>query len=82
VGRVIDVHTHILPGLDDGARTLEESVAMASHADVSDDASSRLIAHSPPTCRVLFGRSASWSSIHGFACLSGQQKESDPAFKP
>src|SRR5213080_4939527 len=32
VGRVIDLHTHILPGLDDGARTLEESVAMARSA--------------------------------------------------
>ncbi len=29
---VIDLHTHILPGLDDGARTLEESVAMARSA--------------------------------------------------
>jgi protein-tyrosine phosphatase len=25
---MIDIHSHILPGLDDGARTLEESVAM------------------------------------------------------
>jgi protein-tyrosine phosphatase len=29
---VIDLHTHILPGLDDGARTLDESVAMARSA--------------------------------------------------
>jgi protein-tyrosine phosphatase len=29
---VIDLHTHILAGLDDGARTLEESVAMARSA--------------------------------------------------
>ncbi|MEP6976772.1 MAG: CpsB/CapC family capsule biosynthesis tyrosine phosphatase [Thermoleophilia bacterium] len=29
---MIDLHTHILPGLDDGARTLEESVAMARAA--------------------------------------------------
>jgi protein-tyrosine phosphatase len=29
---VIDLHTHILPGLDDGPRTLEESVAMARSA--------------------------------------------------
>ncbi len=27
--RMIDIHTHILPGLDDGPRTLDESVAMA-----------------------------------------------------
>ncbi len=26
---MIDIHTHILPGIDDGAETLEESVAMA-----------------------------------------------------
>ena len=26
---MIDLHTHILPGLDDGARTLEDAVAMA-----------------------------------------------------
>jgi len=25
---VIDIHSHVLPGLDDGARTMEESVAM------------------------------------------------------
>jgi protein-tyrosine phosphatase len=29
---MIDLHTHILPGLDDGARTLEESVKMAEMA--------------------------------------------------
>lgn len=29
---MIDVHTHILPGLDDGAETLEESVRMAGIA--------------------------------------------------
>jgi protein-tyrosine phosphatase len=29
---VLDLHTHILPGLDDGARTLEKSVAMARTA--------------------------------------------------
>ncbi len=27
--RVIDLHTHVLPGLDDGAATLDDSVAMA-----------------------------------------------------
>jgi protein-tyrosine phosphatase len=26
---VIDIHSHILPGIDDGARTIEEAVAMA-----------------------------------------------------
>jgi len=29
VAAVIDLHTHILPALDDGARTLDESLAMA-----------------------------------------------------
>jgi Capsular polysaccharide biosynthesis protein len=28
---MVDIHSHILPGLDDGAQTLEESVAMAAH---------------------------------------------------
>ena len=26
---MIDLHSHILPGIDDGAKTLEESLAMA-----------------------------------------------------
>src|SRR5256885_1189162 len=29
---MIDLHTHVLPGVDDGARSLEESVAMARAA--------------------------------------------------
>lgn len=29
---MIDIHTHILPGLDDGAKTLEESLVMAAMA--------------------------------------------------
>ena len=29
---MIDLHSHVLPGLDDGARDLEESVAMARAA--------------------------------------------------
>lgn len=29
---LIDLHTHVLPGLDDGARTLEESIAIARAA--------------------------------------------------
>ncbi len=30
---MIDIHTHILPGLDDGARTLEESIEMCRMSD-------------------------------------------------
>lgn len=29
---MIDLHCHILPGVDDGARSLEDSVAMAQKA--------------------------------------------------
>lgn len=29
---MIDIHSHILPGLDDGAATIEEAIAMASCA--------------------------------------------------
>lgn len=32
VGNVIDIHCHILPGVDDGARTLEDSIQMAKAA--------------------------------------------------
>jgi protein-tyrosine phosphatase len=41
---VIDLHTHILPGLDDGARTLDESIAMA-RAAVADGI--RVVAATP-----------------------------------
>src|SRR5947208_5095951 len=41
---VIDLHTHILPGLDDGPRTLEESVSMA-RAAVADGV--RMVAATP-----------------------------------
>lgn len=33
---MVDLHAHILPGLDDGAQTLEESLEMASLAVASD----------------------------------------------
>lgn len=29
---MIDLHSHILPGIDDGAKTLEDAVAMAKHS--------------------------------------------------
>lgn len=40
--RMIDLHCHILPGLDDGARTLEESVEMAKIAE--EDGIERIVA--------------------------------------
>jgi protein-tyrosine phosphatase len=41
---VIDLHTHILPGFDDGARTLQDSISMA-RAAVSDGV--RIVAATP-----------------------------------
>lgn len=32
IQNIIDIHSHILPGLDDGARTLEETMETLSHA--------------------------------------------------
>ncbi len=29
---LIDIHAHILPGIDDGARNIEESIEMAAMA--------------------------------------------------
>ncbi|WP_198263918.1 CpsB/CapC family capsule biosynthesis tyrosine phosphatase [sulfur-oxidizing endosymbiont of Gigantopelta aegis] len=29
---MIDIHSHLLPGIDDGAKTLDEAVALAYHA--------------------------------------------------
>ncbi|TAK33908.1 MAG: hypothetical protein EPO21_11320 [Chloroflexota bacterium] len=39
---MIDLHTHILPGLDDGAETLEDSIRMAQVA--AEDGITRLVA--------------------------------------
>jgi protein-tyrosine phosphatase len=39
---MIDLHCHILPGLDDGARNLEEAVEMAKIAE--DDGTERIVA--------------------------------------
>ena len=34
---MIDIHTHILPGLDDGSQTLSDSLEMAELALESDE---------------------------------------------
>jgi protein-tyrosine phosphatase len=34
-GLMVDIHSHILPGVDDGARTMEESVEMLKLAAAS-----------------------------------------------
>jgi len=28
---MIDIHSHILPGIDDGTKTIDDSIAMAKH---------------------------------------------------
>jgi protein-tyrosine phosphatase len=39
---LVDIHTHVLPGLDDGARTLEEAIAMARLA--AEDGTTDMVA--------------------------------------
>ncbi|MBU1599384.1 tyrosine protein phosphatase, partial [bacterium] len=46
---MIDLHTHILPGLDDGAKSMEESIQMVREA-FNDG--TRIIVASP---HLLFG---------------------------
>jgi protein-tyrosine phosphatase len=49
---VIDLHSHVLPGLDDGARTLEESVeilALAAREGVTAVAATPHVRHDFPT---------------------------------
>lgn len=47
---MIDIHSHILPGLDDGAASLEESVKMCRMA--ADDGITHMVAS--PHCNVRF----------------------------
>lgn len=48
--RFLDLHTHILPGVDDGAKTVEESLQMLRNAAASDVAAVVATPHSnvPP----------------------------------
>lgn len=62
--RMVDIHCHILPGTDDGARTLEESVAMCRAA--ADEGIVTIVAtphmfngvHAPPTREDILGKIA------------------------
>ncbi len=47
--RILDLHTHILPGVDDGARTLEDSLQMLRNAAASNVAA--VVA--TPHCNVV-----------------------------
>ena len=45
---MVDIHTHILPGLDDGSRSLEESVDMAVIA--AENGLNHIVASSHGNC--------------------------------
>ncbi len=47
---MVDIHTHILPGVDDGAESLEEAVAMVAIA--AADGTSAMVA--TPHCNALY----------------------------
>lgn len=47
--RILDIHTHILPGVDDGAKTMEESLEMLRNAAASNVAA--VVA--TPHCNVM-----------------------------
>jgi protein-tyrosine phosphatase len=49
--QMVDVHCHILPGMDDGPKTMEESIAMAESAMA--DGITRVVA-TPHSCREYF----------------------------
>src|SRR6266550_3829018 len=49
---MVDLHCHILPGLDDGARSLDESVAMAEEA--INDGITRVVATPHASSYYLF----------------------------
>ena len=49
---MIDLHCHILPGLDDGPKTMEESVEMAEAAIA--DGITHLVATPHSSTRIFF----------------------------
>jgi protein-tyrosine phosphatase len=54
---MFDLHCHFLPGIDDGASTLDESLALASHAVQSG------ITHSVVTPHLHFGRYENYLNV-------------------
>lgn len=46
---MIDIHTHILPGVDDGARNLEEAMQLLRHAAKAGTREIILTPHCVPT---------------------------------
>ncbi len=46
---MIDLHSHILPGIDDGARTVEDSREIARHA-VAEETGDRRVAATGSGC--------------------------------
>lgn len=51
--RFIDIHTHILPGVDDGAGSLEESISMLRQAEKENIGSMILTPHQKPDRRCV-----------------------------
>jgi len=68
---MIDIHCHILPGLDDGAQTLEEAVKMAKAAE--EDGIEKIIA-TPHLFRGSF-------NYENLGLVEGRQKELNQALK-
>ncbi|TCL36059.1 protein-tyrosine phosphatase [Anaerospora hongkongensis] len=68
---MIDLHSHILPGIDDGAKTIEDSLAMAQ---IAVDNGTTVIAATP---HVIEGRwLPEWSTIKRLCVeLSGELKK-------
>ena len=62
-----DIHCHILPGVDDGARTLEESLQMLQAAK---DAGITSIVCTPHCRSPYFDFDKMWSAFHLLKSLS------------
>lgn len=59
---MIDIHSHILPGIDDGAQTLEDSIVLAKAAVQNG------ISHAVCTPHIHFGRYDNTHAIISQAC--------------